>query len=196
MDRRVRFERGVSWMEVHGRIAFLSIDFVIGAASAGAMLAAAVRNPQFANEAKTTIFVTGVASGIALMALTASLFGNFQTLIEGRYRWVIKRTKGGVEAALFPYKVIGVVSASLALASFLALIVWNLPSPSFFPISSIGLRAAAVALTTGLAAWALVGTAQLTALNIFHASQRNRMEEAIDETNEARRQKISKVSSE
>lgn len=177
---RSRSNRIVEWAYGRGRALFVSLDFALGAMAAVAVYVLAVSNPATMNSHRGQIVTASIAIGLTVLGTTTALMTNFVSMLHGgRYRFIVRRAAGGVEAALWPYKIIASLAAILVLIGVALLLVWEIENP--LGISATRARAGGVAASAGAAVWSVIGVAQLVALNLFHALQKNRMEEVIDD---------------
>lgn len=170
----------LEWLEVHGRMIFLSVDCLLGVI-AGVIVFLALEKRTPPDILATAFFIPALAVGGTVAGLCASLLSGFNSLAEGHYRRVLQQTRGGIDAALFPYKVVGGLALSLACLALISLLFWNLPPPNWIPTNVGFARRIVVSVVAALALWTLIGTAQLIMLNVFHSTQKNKVFESIDE---------------
>lgn len=174
-----RKPRPYEWLRTRGRVIFISLDFGLAALSGVLAYMAAVGDVQAIDARKGQVAAAALAIGLTSLGTTAALMTNFSSMLGGHYRFVIRRARGGVEAALWPYKVMAALAALLIIFAGAIPLVWNLRNPFGLPVDQA--RAVGIAVVVATAVWNIAGIVQLVALNIFHSLQRSRMDEVVDD---------------
>ena len=151
---------------------FVAWDFAAGLAALGGSIFVGLKYPASLDAAHEVLLTAAVLGGGVLAVVLAAL-AVLVTFFDDYYRQILVKTPGGLSGALFPYRstaAVGGLAASMALAS---LLVW--------PVTHETCHAVLLAVSTGLTAWAVVGTYGLVSLTLFHGTQRGELLTAVDE---------------
>jgi hypothetical protein len=153
----------------------LSKDFYLGIPAGIALGALPAFSKPVAGQATTLLIAFGAAL-VAVAAVVVAVKTIFVTLLTDEYITVLERARGGVRGAVRPFIVVAWVSVTGALVSFAAALSW----PAI-PDHSSSLRWLVFSLPSALAAWGLLGSAQLVSLGTFHLEQRTALMKAVRE---------------
>lgn len=160
MKPRLELLRSVTW----------SIDFITGLCITGFTAGIANWRPDI-KVSGTAILLGQGALGIAILGVVLTALSIVVAFMGDEYLAVLDRVSLGISGALFPYKVISVVCCALTIGGFVAALAW--------PLLPGSVQTGALASTSGLAAWAVVGIGQLVFLTAFHGVQRARLLQGI-----------------
>jgi hypothetical protein len=158
----------------------LSLDFYIGVPAGIAFALLPALNKAVAGMATTVLIALGGAL-VAMAAVVVAVETIFVTLLIPEYQAAFERIEGGIKAAARPYVIVAWVCAVGALLSFASALSWpGIPQDTWW------LRWLAFSVPGALAAWGLLGSAQLVSLGAFHLEQRSILVKAIREYRQRR----------
>lgn len=161
--------RATRWLRDHRNEVFRQWDFRAAGTTTLLVLFVASASSSVRAQA-TTIFLAEAALGIALLAVALTALAILVGLMGEEYLLILNRVPGGVQGALLPYRVVAFVSGLTPLLALTSLLLWglevNLPLPGWFR------QAFALAVTTGLSVWAIIGTIQLVGVTADHGEDR------------------------
>jgi hypothetical protein len=153
----------------------LSIDFLLGVPAGIALGLLPALNKAAADMATTVLIAFGGAL-VAVAAVVVAVKTIFITLLSPEYLIALERVEGGIKSAVRPFVIVAWVCVIGSLVSFAAALSWPaIPGHSWW------LRWLAFSIPSCLAAWGLLGSAQLVSLGTFHLEQRSILTNAIRE---------------
>lgn len=170
------------WRYTRWGSVILSIDFYLGVPAGIALGLLPALNKAAADMATTVLIAFGGAL-VAVAAVVVAVKTILITLMSPEYLMALERVAGGIKGAARPFVIVAWVCILGALISFAAALSW----PAI-PEHSWWLRWLAFSTPTALAAWGLLGTAQLVSLGTFHLEQRSILMKAIREARQRRDQ--------
>jgi hypothetical protein len=164
------------WLVIAWREIFKSVDFIVAVLASPLAFYLAL-NSESVRKNGTGFLAAALALGIAITAIVAAVLTLIVVWFDETYRKVLQATKGGWKGAMRPYKAVAVVSAVTALAALVGMFVWSAAAP--------WIQALLLALTFGLALWAIIGSLQLVGITFFHGEMRAELLKGIDEARKA-----------
>lgn len=150
---------------------FLSIDFILAVLIFVGVFVASLFLPEIQQQGRTLLLVEA-GLGVAVLAVALTALSILVAFLGEEYVRILRQTELGIAGAIRPYRVIAVVSGSTTLAALVSILLWQVPGPD--------LRGLAVALSSGLAVWCVVGTVQLVGITAKHGEYRGRVPEIRD----------------
>jgi hypothetical protein len=164
-----------SWRYTRWGSIILSIDFYLGM-PVGIGLGALPAFSKPAADLATTLLIAFGGALVAVATVVVAVKTIFVTLLTDEYLIALERTRGGVRGAVRPFIVVAWVSVTGAITNFAAALSW----PAI-PDHSTWLRWLVFSVPSALAAWGLLGSAQLVSLGTFHLEQRTALMRAVRE---------------
>lgn len=141
----------------------VSYDFLLGCLLALLVATATVISQQLRDQAVAALLVAS-AVAVGLLGIVLAALAILVTFMGEEYLIVLDHVPGGFRGAMLPYKVVGAVSTTTALAGLIVALLWSsLPRAG----QSIGLGLVALGVV-----WAAVGTFQLLLVTADHGEQR------------------------
>jgi Na+/proline symporter len=126
-----------------------------------------------------TILISELAVAVAILAMVLMALSILLAFIGDDYLYLLRKSIG-VSGAIYPYKLVAVVSGSQLLVSLAGLLVWN-------SVAHTG-QSVLLACASGLLVWCVVGTIQLIFMTAWHAQQRSRLPEVREEFERGQRE--------
>jgi hypothetical protein len=121
-----------------------------------------------------TLLIAFGGAAIAVAAVVVAAKTILVALLTPEYMMALERARGGIKGAARPFVIVAWLCTTAALVSFAAALAWPaIPSGSWW------LRWLAFSIPSALAAWGLLGSAQLVSLGAFHMKQRSDLMKAI-----------------
>jgi hypothetical protein len=167
---------GLRWVLAHRQEIFSSVDFKLGAVTFVIVTVAAGASPNVRAAGVVVLLAEG-ALGMAVLAVSLTALAILVGLLDDRYRQVLEKATG-LRAAFTPYQEVAGVAALCALSAIAGAAMWAVELNA--PLAAWLRQAVALGFVSGLAVWAIVGTAQLVNLTAFHGTERARLLEGID----------------
>jgi hypothetical protein len=158
------------------REVFGSVDFIVAVVVSPLAFYLAL-NSESVRQNGTGFLGAALGVGVALTAVVAAVLALIVVWFDETYRKVLQATKGGWKGAMRPYKVVAIVSAAVALTALVSMFVWSAAAP--------WTQALLLALTLGLALWAVIGSVQLIGITFFHGEMRAELLKGIEEARKA-----------
>lgn len=164
-----------SWRYTRWGSIILSIDFYLGL-PVGIGLGALPAFSKPVADLTTTLLIAFGGALVAVAAVVVAVKTIFVTLLTDEYLIALERARGGIRGAVRPFLVVAWVSVAGAIINFAAALSW----PAI-PDHSTWLRWLVFSVPSALAAWGLLGSAQLVSLGTFHLEQRTTLMRAVRE---------------
>lgn len=141
----------------------VSYDFLVGCLAALLVATATVVSQQLRDQAVAALLVASALT-VGLLGIVLAALAILVTFLGEEYLIVLDQVPGGFRGAMLPYKVVGAISTTTALAALLIALFW-----SALPIAGESVGLGLVALG---AVWATIGTFQLLLVTADHGEQR------------------------
>lgn len=150
-----------------------SPDFLLGAAATlGSWIVLAASSKIEQSEAPERLLYGFVGVGVAVISVCLTSVSILVGGLGERYLQVLRHA-GGLELALRPIKAVSVLGAATATASIVSALVWE---------GGRLLRPGLFAIPFGLTVWTFVGAVQNVFMIAFQGVQRNKLNQAVAET--------------
>lgn len=164
-----------TWLAEYGRSTFLYWDFLAGMAT-GCVIGGAAWNSSKITAGAGGLFTGSFALGIAVLSAVLGALAIVSSLINDSYLRVLEHA-GGISAAIMPFQTLAVVSGLCSIAGGLAM--------ALQPVMGNRQTAVALGLAAALTLWSLLGMVSLVNHVAFHARERGRLLEGIEEAKRA-----------
>jgi hypothetical protein len=157
-----------NWWKLTGKYTVISPDAWLGAIVGVGLRFATHYAPSILGQGQP-VLIAEMALGVALLAVCLTALSILVGFLGEDYLAFLKDSPLGIRGAIAPYKTVAAVSATQALCGLGSVLCW--------PIAPTWGKQISVAVTSGLASWAIVGIVQLVGITARHGFLRSRIPE-------------------
>lgn len=147
-------------------------DFRAAIGTASLVMLLTATRPDTVRDAREGLLGGVAALGLALLAVVVTSIAILAAL-SANYRFLLARTKGGIQEAFLPYLLVCALSAGTSTLSLLGIMLGG-TGPEWMGVAGAG----ALAM---VASWALYGTLAIAFITARHAATQGSVDELVEE---------------